>query len=93
VKLIDLIKEHGWQIFSSSDGSCPCGNFSMGDMDIEIHCWRSSCPKGCPYACIHMKIGIDVVLKEAKELGNEIRKQVEEAYRCECKLIVEKKDA
>jgi len=93
MELIELIKKHGWRIFSDSDGSCPCGSAYIGGIKIKVHCWRTHLYQddkkcNCEYAGVHIGTHEDVDEDYARKVGEEIKRDIETLYNCECKLVL-----
>lgn len=53
------------------DGSCPCGLIHGEGFEVEVHCWRSGCQRGCQYSGIHVSGTLDETT--LRKIGEHIR--------------------
>jgi hypothetical protein len=88
MKISKLIKEHGWDTFSESDGGCACGSAYMGGIHIETKCHRGSSCNEHEYACVHVW-GDDPLFvdqKEIKRIAKYVSNEIKENYMCQCDI-------
>jgi hypothetical protein len=70
-----------------TDG-CPCGDFEIGDVGVELHCWRGSCDC-CEFSGVHV-FGEDRSRTELEQVGEAVIRDLRRGWpSLECNLVVE----
>ena len=93
--IYDLIKEKGILSLSDCQGSCPCGKLYIRGINIEFHCWRSSCDKDCRYSGLHIRQHYDFNYSRAdlEKLGNLCLESIKDVwFNTDWDLVIEDKE-
>ncbi len=74
-------------------GSCPCGNVLLGEININMHCWRTSFENcNCKYSGLHISsqdYECKYKRKDLLKIGKLCLKQISQFWHTEFELVIE----